>query len=101
MIAIQIRVNGRLVATCGAGALRTLVAKLAARWPAEMPDPAQAQAAEPAAAYSGDPRTDEVLKWVGTRIAVGDEITLKFVESPPLRAPHNRRHGRPRSPASR
>ena len=101
MIAIQIRVNGRLVATCGAAALRTLVARIAANWPTAPSDSELAHAAEPGGAYSMDPTADEVLKWVGTRIAVGDEISLKFVESPPLRGPRSGRHGRPRPRASR
>jgi hypothetical protein len=99
MIAVQIRVNGKLVATCGAGALRQYVAMVAAKWPTELPDSTTAHAAEPGGAYSLDAGTDEVLKWVGTRIAVGDEISLKFVEAPSMRRPRNGRadRARPRS----
>src|SRR5262245_5304566 len=95
-IAVQIRVNGKLVATCGAGALRHYVALVAANQIAELPDAMTPHAAEPGAAYSLDAGTDEVLKWVGTRIAVGDEISLKFVEASPVHSPRKRRHGRPR-----
>ena len=99
MIAVEIRVNGKLVATCGAGALRQFVARVAAKWPTELPDSTTAHAAEPGGAYSLDAGTDEVLKWVGTRIAVGDEISLKFVEAPSMRRPRNGRadRARPRS----
>jgi hypothetical protein len=64
MTAIQIRVNGKLVATCGAGALRQLVAMLAER----------------GGLYPPDPSTDEVLAWVTSRIAFGDEVSLKYVD---------------------
>jgi hypothetical protein len=96
MIAVQIRVNGKLVATCGAGALRQFVAMVAAKWPTELPDSTTAHAAESGGAYSLDAGTNEVLKWVGTRIAVGDEISLKFVEAPPMRPPRNARADRTR-----
>ena len=96
MIAVQIRVNGKLVATCGVGALRQYVALVAAKWPTELPDSTIAHAAESGGAYSLDAGTDEVLKWVGTRIAVGDEISLKFVEAPPMRPLRSARPGRAR-----
>jgi hypothetical protein len=75
MTAIQIRVNGKLVATCGPGVLRQLVAMVAAQRPPQPP-----HAGERTGTYSPDPGTDEVLKWVTSRIAHGDAVSLKFVD---------------------
>ena len=80
MTAIQIRVNGKLVATCGPGVLRQLVAMVAAQRPIPQADPETPGVAERRGVYSPDPVTDEVLKWVGSRIAHGDAVLLKFVE---------------------
>ena len=63
MIALEIQVNGQLVATCGADAVRQLVAMVAARGLGDC--------------VSSD---DELLNWVSGRIAVGDDVTLRFVE---------------------
>ena len=60
MIAVEIRVNGQLVATCGADAVRQLVAKVAARLLAD-----GAFDAVPAAdTRSPDRGIDELLDWV-------------------------------------
>ena len=82
MTAVQIRVNGKLVATCGADALRQLVAMVAGRGlPGALAEPGALYGAESAGMHPQESSTDEVLKWVGTRIAVGDAVSLKFVES--------------------
>jgi hypothetical protein len=77
MIAVEIQVNGQLVATCGADAVRQLVAMVAARGLADSmssdPEPA-------AAARSLERSIDELLNWVSGRIAVGDDVTLRFVK---------------------
>jgi hypothetical protein len=80
MTAIQIRVNGKLVATCGPGVLRQLVAMVAGQRPGTPIDGKNPHAAEGSATYTSDPGADEVLKWVGNRIAHGDAVSLKFVE---------------------
>ena len=80
MTAIQIRVNGKLVATCGPGVLRQLVAMVAGQRPSTPIDGKNPHAAEGSVTYTPDPGTDEVLKWVGNRIAHGDAVSLKFVE---------------------
>jgi len=69
MIALEIQVNGQLVATCGADAVRQLVAMVAARGLAD--------------SMSSE---DELLNWVSGRIAVGDDVTLTFVEGAQARA---------------
>jgi hypothetical protein len=82
MTAVQIRVNGKLVATCGADALRQLVAMVAGRGlPGALAEPGAVYGAECAGMHPQESSTDEVLKWIGTRIAVGDAVSLKFVES--------------------
>jgi hypothetical protein len=87
MSAIQVRVNGKLVATCGADALRKLVAMVAARRAKPAPGPRIPHATEPDAVYWADPAADEVLKWVSNRIALGDAISLTFVDPSPVRLP--------------
>ena len=37
-----------------------------------------------------DSSTNEVLKWVSTRIALGDEVSLKFVDAAQAEAPIDR-----------
>lgn len=98
MIAIEIRLNGELKATCGADDLRQLVAMLSARQ-------SETQAGE--FEYSVEcmgvrpktQRTEEVLRWVNARIALGDEVCLKVVETTEAQEPYDsqdivRRHGR-------
>jgi hypothetical protein len=80
MTAIQIRVNGKLVATCGPGVLRSLVAMVAGQRPRPPLNGETPHVAERSGAYSPGPGTDEVLKWVSSRIAHGDAVSLKFVE---------------------
>jgi hypothetical protein len=87
MPAVQIRVNGKLVATCGAGALRQLVGMLAAQSSKAFSDSSVVRAAERGAVYSPDPGTDEVLRWVTNRIAFGDEVSLKYVDGAQGAAP--------------
>ena len=76
MIAIEIQVNGQLVATCGADAVRQLVSMVAARGLAD----SLSDIRSTAAIGVTQPNSDEILKWVSSRIAVGDEVTLRFVE---------------------
>jgi hypothetical protein len=80
MTAIQIRVNGKLVATCGPAVLRQLVAMVAGQYPRPPAGAMTPHVSERAGAYSPDPGADEVLKWVSSRIAHGDAVSLKFVE---------------------
>ena len=77
MIAVEIQVNGQVVATCGADAVRQLVAMVAARGFGEVPA---------SSARLPERGIDELLKWVGSRIAVGDDVMLRFVQSAGARA---------------
>ena len=78
MIAVEIQVNGQVVATCGADAVRQLVAMVAARG---LADSVSSDTGQAAGTRSPDRGINELLKWVSTRIAVGDDITLRFVQS--------------------
>lgn len=83
MIAVEIQVNGQIVATCGADAVRQLVAKVAARG---LEDSTSFDAQAAAGTRSLDRGVDELLNWVSSRIAVGDDVTLRFVEGEAARA---------------
>ena len=83
MIAVEIQVNGQLVATCGADAVRQLVAKVAARG---LTDSASSDAGPAAGTRSPERGIDELLNWVSSRIAVGDDVTLRFVQGAAARA---------------
>lgn len=82
MIAVEIQVNGQVVATCGADAVRQLVAMVAARGLAE----AASSGAGGANTRSPERGIDELLKWVSGRIAGGDDVTLRFVDGAEARA---------------
>jgi hypothetical protein len=83
MIAVEIQVNGQLVATCGADAVRQLVAMVAARGLADFVSSDAGAAAGMRSPHRG---IDELLNWVSSRIAVGDDVTLRFVEGAAARA---------------
>lgn len=89
MIAIEIRVNGKLEATCGADDLRQLMATLAARR-SRGSNAGFTYVVECMGVRPRDSSTDEVLKWLSTRIAVGDEVSLKVVETAQAQAPIDR-----------
>ena len=79
MIAVEIQVNGQPVATCGADAVRQLVALVAERGLAETISSATG-------ARSPERGIAELLKWVSGRIAGGDDVTLRFVDGAEARA---------------
>lgn len=83
MIAVEIQVNGQLVATCGADAVRQLVAMVAARGLADSVSPDAGTAANARAPERG---IDELLKWVSGRISIGDDVTLRFIKGAGARA---------------
>ena len=83
MIAVEIQVNGQLVATCGADAVRQLVAMVAERG---LADSVSSETEPVAGARSTDRGINELLKWVSSRIAFGDDVTLRFVKSAGVRA---------------
>ena len=79
MIAIEIRLNGELKATCGAENLRQLVAMMMALRPRDRPSQIQ-YSVECMGVQPKSQDTEEVLRWLNVRIALGDEVSFKFVE---------------------
>jgi hypothetical protein len=79
MIAIEIRVNGELKATCGADDVFNVAAMVSARRP-KHEGPGYAYVVECMGVRPKNPTKDEVLKWLNTRIALGDEVSLRVVE---------------------
>jgi hypothetical protein len=88
MTAIEIRVNGELKATCGADGLRQLVAMVAARRPKG--DTEFKYVVECMGVRPKNASTEEVLKWVNTRLTLGDEVSFKVVNVAKAQAPFDR-----------
>ena len=90
MLALEIRLNGELKATCGVEDAEALVASLHGRRN-------DAKAAADFGLYIEcmgvrpvDADTREVLKWVSARIRLGDEVALRFVEASQAQEPIDR-----------
>jgi hypothetical protein len=88
MIAIEIRVNGKLEATCGDDGLRQLVAMVAAR--RRTADAEFKYVVECMGVRPKNSSTEEVLRWVNTRLALGDEVSFKVIEVAEAQAPFDR-----------
>ena len=89
MIAIEIRVNGKLKATCGVDALQQLMGVLRARRPKEV-DAGFSYVIECMGVRPLSNDTNEVLKWASSRVALGDEVSFKVVEVKKADAPVDR-----------
>jgi hypothetical protein len=89
MTAIEIRVNGKLIATCGAEDMRAVAAMVTAGKPRDGDSPfayfVECHGVRPKSA-----QTDEVLKWVKTAIELGDEVSLKIVHTAEVDRPIDR-----------
>ena len=84
MIAIEIRVNGELIATCGDAQLSQLVAMLAVRKTSSqepMCDSKSKFVIECMGVRPKDSELNEVLRWLNTQIECGDEVSFKIVET--------------------
>ena len=90
MIAIEIRVNGKLVATCGAGDVQNISALVSARADRKLGAGSFVYTLECMGVRPKSTTTDEVLKWVGTRIALGDDVSLKVVDAADVQEPIDR-----------
>ena len=89
MLALEIRLNGELKATCGAEGLDNIVAWIrAARKYGE--SDVYDYRIECTGSRLIDPETSEFIKWVSALIQLGDEVTLKFVEVPDASMPIER-----------
>ena len=78
MIAIEVRVNGKLEATCGVENFRELIAFAAAYGPRNG-KPAR-YVVESMGVRPINESTEEVLRWLNSEIAMGDEVSLRLVE---------------------
>ena len=87
MIAIEIRVNGKLVATCGVEGAQNISAIVSARRGPKSPSGEMIYTLECMGVRPKSPKTDEVLKWVATRISLGDDISFKLVEAASAQEP--------------
>jgi hypothetical protein len=80
MLALQVRLNGELKATCGANDLEHLVAYIRAQAPSGQV--LTTENVEHLVQCFGFPASgNEVQKWVAAKLQVGDEINLKLVET--------------------
>jgi len=87
VLVVEVRVNGELKATCGAGDLRQLVARVALTFRPSRDDLLHVECM---GVRSVDAATDEVLKWVGARVELGDEVSFRIVEADSAQAPIDR-----------
>jgi len=87
VLVVEVRVNGQLKATCGADDLRQLVARVAVTF---RPTRDNLLRVECMGVRPVDAATDEVLKWVGARIQLGDEVSFRLVEADAAQAPIDR-----------
>jgi hypothetical protein len=89
MIALEIRLNGELKTTCGAENLRQLGAMMMALRSRKAPDEMR-YSVECHGVLPKSKDTEEVLCWLRVRIALGDEISFKFVEATEVQPPIDR-----------
>jgi hypothetical protein len=90
MLALEIRLNGELKATCGTDDIESLVGWLHASRkgavaPRDFDFRFDCQGFRPI-----DTETREVLKWVSARVKLGDEISMRLVETQVSQEPIDR-----------
>jgi len=85
MLAIEIRLNSEVKGTYGANALNQLVAMLSARRGTYSPEYQYLVECVGVRPSSSD--SDEVLRWLNVRVALGDEVAFKVVEVAEAREP--------------
>jgi len=81
MLALEIRINGELKATCGIEDAEWLAVSLMAKTNATTAPRDAAFAIQCVGSRTIDSETREVLKWLEARLKFGDEIALRFVEA--------------------
>src|SRR5262245_49928253 len=90
MLAIEIRLNGELKATCGTEHVEWLAASLVAeKIDATAPQDSVIRL-QCIGARTIDADTREVLKWIEARVKFGDEIAFRFVEATQVMEPIDR-----------
>ena len=90
MLALEIRLNGELKATCGIEDAEALAASVHCRREnAEAPQDCKLHI-ECIGVRPVDADHREVLKWVAARIRLGDEVAFRFVEASEVKEPMDR-----------
>lgn len=77
MIAIEIRHNGELKATCGVEEFRYLSALITVESKGAEPPKCEVECM---GLVHRDESTEEILRWVKKTVALGDEVSFKVVE---------------------
>ena len=90
MLALEIRINGELKATCGAEALDQLVAWISAKRSNSSPAQDFTFRIECLGFQRVDPDTKEVLKWVAAQVQRDDEVSIRFVDATKVHQPIDR-----------
>jgi hypothetical protein len=90
MLALEVRLNGELKATCGTDDIETLVGWLRASRKGASTFQDFDFRIECNGFRPVDAATREVLKWVSARVQLGDEISLRFVEATSADVPIDR-----------
>ena len=90
MLALEVRLNGELKATCGSETAEWLAAGLTARRVEPGMPKDFALGIECAGRLPVDADTFEVVKWVSARLKLGDEISFRFVEAASAQDPIDR-----------
>ena len=83
MLAFQILVNGNVVCTAGVGPDGRVFAS-ALSWTHRQPE-------QVSFTVGGVPETDQHLDWNAPEISVGDEITIRIIETDEIDAPDSAR----------
>lgn len=89
MIAIEVRLNGDLKTTCGAENLRQLMAMMTARRSPNAPNEFRFSV-ECSGVLPKSQDTEDVLCWLRVRVALGDEVSFRFVETSEAQPPIDR-----------
>jgi hypothetical protein len=90
MLALEVRINGELKATCGTEDVEWLAVSLMAKRNVATAPKDAAFAIQCVGSRTIDSNTREVLKWLEARLKFGDEIALRFVEAIDVLEPMDR-----------
>lgn len=99
MLALEIRLNGELKATCGIEDADVLAASLHGKRNEATEPKDFALYIECIGVRPFDADNREILKWIAARIRLGDEVAFRFVDVSHAQEPIDRQvipaHGRP------
>ena len=90
MLALEIRINGELKATCGTENAEWLTATIFAKRIVSMTPEGSSLAIQCVGARTIDADTRELLKWLESKVRFGDEIAFRFVDATQVLEPIDR-----------